>query len=400
MYWRDNTGNITLKQILSLVGKLDDTPGEDNPRERFRLYLKDNVNEVGQVRDYIEESLRTSGSQYNRAFQDLVNYLGYFLGFEIKFGRYQGVQGQIGFDGLWKSPSGFSVVAEVKTTEVYAIKTATLMNYIDEAISEKIIKDRDHVLGLYIVGRSDPDVHQLENAIYAEKRMDQLRVISAESLLSLAELMNQYDVSHDDILAVLRPSGPIIDPIIDLMARLAAESEIGQEPLKDSTVCLPSETASVPDKKPERCQVSYWLSPVIANDEQTAEEVIQSLVGVRGIYAFGERTPGRKHLKTGDMICFYAAGNGVVGHAKVASYPEKKSDPAIQDPERYPWLFSLEDNRTYIDSPIIIDAALRAKLDAFKNRDSNKAWSWFVFTTRKISENDFKMLTGENFSKI
>ena len=310
----------------------------------------------------------------------------------MKFGRYQGVQGQIGLDGLWRSPSEFYVVVEVKTTEVYAIKTAILMNYIDQAISEKIIPDRDHALGLYIVGRADPEVHQLENAIRAEKRMDQLRVISAESLLSLAELMNDYDVSHDDILAVLRPSGPVIDPVIDLMARLAAESEIEVDP-KVPPVSKPPETGLGTGKND---QVSYWLSPVIANDEQTAEEVIQNLVGVQGVYAFGERTPGRKHLKPGDMICFYAEGNGVVGHATVSSYPEKKSSNAIRDPERYPWLFSLGNNRTYIDSPVIIDAALRAKLDAFKNRDPNKPWSWFVFTTRKISENDFRILTKAN----
>jgi hypothetical protein len=367
------------------VGKLDDTPGDDNSRERFRLYLKENVNEVGQIRDYVGESLRSPGSQYNRAFQDLINYLGHFLGFEVKFGRYQGVQGQIGLDGLWRSPSEFYVVVEVKTTEVYAIKTATLMNYIDQAISEKIIPDRDHALGLYIVGRSDPEVHQLENAIHAEKRMDQLRVISAESLLSLAELMNEYDVGHDDILAVLRPSGPVIDPTIDLMARLAAESVVE---LKEPPTGRPPETA--------KDQVNYWLSPVIANDEQTAEEVIQNLVGVQRVYAFGERTPGRKHLKPGDMICFYAEGNGVVGHATVSSYPEKKSSNAIRDPERYPWLFSLVKNRTYIDNPVIINAALRLKLDAFKNRDPNKPWSWFVFTTRKLSENDFRILTRQN----
>ena len=117
--------SIALKQILDLVGKLDDTPGEVTPRERFRRFLKENITEVGQIRDYIEECLRNSGDQYNRALQDLVNYLGHFLGFGVTFGRYHGVQGQIGFDGLWKSPTSFFIVVEVKTTDVYAIKTAT-----------------------------------------------------------------------------------------------------------------------------------------------------------------------------------------------------------------------------------------------------------------------------------
>jgi hypothetical protein len=35
--------SISLSQILALVGKLDDSPGEDTARERFRRFLKENV---------------------------------------------------------------------------------------------------------------------------------------------------------------------------------------------------------------------------------------------------------------------------------------------------------------------------------------------------------------------
>ena len=110
--------SIPISQILDLVGKLDDSPGDDTPRERFRRFLKDNIVEVGQIRDYVEECLRTKGDQYNRALHDLVNYLGHFLGFEVIFGRYHGVQNKIGFDGLWKSPTQFFIVVEVKTTDI------------------------------------------------------------------------------------------------------------------------------------------------------------------------------------------------------------------------------------------------------------------------------------------
>jgi len=61
--------SISLSEILALVGKLDDAPDEDAPRERFRQYLKKNVTEVGQVRDYVEECLRNAGVQLNHALQ-------------------------------------------------------------------------------------------------------------------------------------------------------------------------------------------------------------------------------------------------------------------------------------------------------------------------------------------
>jgi hypothetical protein len=134
-----------------------------------------------------------------------VNHLGHFLGFEVDYGRYQGAQGQIGFDGHWKSATTFHIVAEVKTTEVYAIKTSTLLNYLNELVSQKSIADPEKAIGLYIVGRPDPEIRQLENAIIAEKKLQQLRIISVDSLLTIAEMMNEYDISHEDALALIRP---------------------------------------------------------------------------------------------------------------------------------------------------------------------------------------------------
>lgn len=90
--------DVSLVKILDLV-KLTDEPGDDTPRERFRSFLKDNLTEVGLLRDFVEECLRHKGDNYSRALQDLVNCIGHLLGFEVVFGRYSGAHGHIGFDG-------------------------------------------------------------------------------------------------------------------------------------------------------------------------------------------------------------------------------------------------------------------------------------------------------------
>jgi hypothetical protein len=373
-----------LSQVFTLLGKLDDSAGEDTPRERFRRFIRESIQEVGALRDYIEECLRTSGDQYDRALQDFVIYIGHFLGFDVVFGRYRGVQGQIGFDGYWKSPTGFHAIIEVKTTEVYPIKASTLVGYVDQLISDKQIPDWDKALGLYVIGRPDPEIRQLENAIVAEKRAHQLRVVSAESLLSLAETMNEHDVSHEDILALVRPSGPRIDPVLELLSRLMAEPRAGESAVEE-----PDELAPASEGKPV-----YWITPVKSDDEETADECIKKLVGEEGIYAFGERTPGRQRLKTGDWICFYASGGiGIVAHAKVASSPEYQPNAKVHDPEKYPWVFRVVEPSLYLNHPFVIDAAARARLDKFRGRDANSSWGWFVQATRDISEHDFRMLT-------
>jgi hypothetical protein len=386
--------SISLNEILDLVGSLDDTPGEDAPRERFRRFLRKNTHEVGEIRDYIEQCLRASGEQYNRALQDLINYLGEFLGFKVTYGRYRGIQNQVGFDGHWESPTGLHIVAEVKTTETYAIKTATLIGYIDELISDKRIASWETALGLYIVGRPDPELRQLENAILAEKRTHQLRVVSAESLLSLAEIMSENDVRHEDILFILRPSGPGIDSLADLIARLIAQRTVDQAELAtvDTVPITPISSARASLPSPSGVP-TYWLTPVKDHERETAGECVQKLVGKHGIYAFGERTPGRSHIKPGDWICFYATGTGVVAHAKVASPPERTRDQRLEHPDDYPYVFHVQDQRLYIDSPVILNPSLRQQLSAFESRDPNRPWAWFVQATRKVSAQDFSLLT-------
>jgi hypothetical protein len=138
--------------------------------------------------------------------------------------------------------------------------------------------------------------------------------------------------------------------------------------------------------------VAFWLTPVKANKEQTASEVIQVLVGDENIFAFGERTPGRQQLKPGDWICFYESTRGVVAHARIVTQPEKEPHPKVRK-EIYPWTFKLDNAKLYLNNPIVIDVSLRQKLDAFRGRDPAKTWAWFVQATHKINEDDFKLLT-------
>jgi len=140
--------------------------------------------------------------------------------------------------------------------------------------------------------------------------------------------------------------------------------------------------------------INYWLTPVSSNKEMNADEVVKTLVSEAGIYAFGDRTPGRKHLKPGDWICFYASGKGMIGHARVLSRPEIDPHPRVNESEKYPWTFRVGEAKLYLDNPKKMDAKMRKKLDAFKGKNHGKYWGLIMQSTRKISEKDFKLLTS------
>lgn len=391
---------IPLIDVLKLVGSLDDTPGEDTARSRFRAYLQVNVSKPGVLRDYIGSCCGNSGDQYNRALQDLINRAGELLGFKVDYGRYKGVIGEIGHDGLWSSPAGLFVVAEVKTTDAFSIDTATLLGYVDKLISGKKITDREHALGLYIIARPDHDLAQLENSIVAEKHIDRLRLISAESLLKLTEIACEYGIEHEKLLMLIRPSGPRLDSVIDLMAELIAQEKQEpkippSEPREPSTGTLTARQPKIPSA-PANDQVGvaqYFLVPVGADEDETAAQVVQRTVSNKW-FAFGDRTPHRGSMRAGDWLCFHASGIGTVAAARIVEPARKKEQhPDLKHPQTYPWVVDLDQVNLRLDSPIVIDSEIRAQLDKFKGKNPNAAWGWFVQAVGKLTQHDFLLLT-------
>ena len=220
---------ISLSQILGLVGTLDDSPGQATGRERFRSYLRESVSELGVVRDYVESCLRESDVQYARALQDLINHVGRLMDFDVEFGRYSGVTGEIGHDGLWIAGE-LAIVVEVKK------KRHLRDRYLG---SERLYRPawkygaapsgRSSAMGLYVVGQSRQDLQQLRNSIMAEERTHQLRVSSVDSILSLAELIESGRIERDEAVALLRPTQVVVDETVGVLARVAAAEPVSAD---------------------------------------------------------------------------------------------------------------------------------------------------------------------------
>lgn len=410
---------FTLDQVLGLVGMLDDSPGTDTPRDRFRAFLRDSVGAIGTVRDYIEVCTKNKGPQYDHALQDLVNHTGALIGFDVEFGRYKGVVNDVGHDGLWRR-NDFSIVVEVKTTDAFSIQTATVVGYVDKLISKGAIADWDHAMGLYVFGRTDSQLKQLANSVIAEKRTHQLRIATVDDVLSLAELVQEGHISPDEAVSLLKPGGVFVADAVKLLARIAAGATDPQtdEPTTPNAAAAindaapthtpepvaPTPAAAAPiATKPTPVAIplterTYLLTPVSDETEATAKDTITRLLNA-GWYVFGDKTPGRKRLKPGDRICFYESGVGVVAEAEVSSVPERKPPSAkgvVKSLDKFPWSFKLTNVRFFFDAPIAIHADLRSKLDAFAGRDSSQPWAWFVQGTKIVGEHDFAVLTGKS----
>jgi hypothetical protein len=388
---------IDLETLLKLVGPLDDSGGPNSASARFRTYIQENIREVGDLRAYVEAAVSSSGDQYNKALQDLVNHMGSLLGFEVEFGRYRGVAGEIGFDGLWQSPTDWVLVVETKTTDVYSVKTSTILGYINGLVSAGRIKRPDQALGLYIYGRFDAGTSQLEKAIMAEKRQEQLRVVSVDALLNLLELKQEYDLEHQTIMQLVLPSSVRIDVIVNLLFDITAQER--RSAVEEAPSTQPVARSTLDEGKVgydvREGDINYYLLP--AADSEDGMPVLDNLHHWldRRMWGFGQRTGYRKALRPGDRLCFYAARIGVVAECKAASPAFELARKESPKPKLdIPYGIRLKDLRWFEDAPIGLTTEVRAKLSAFQDRDLSKGWAWFVQGTSKLTQKDFELLTG------
>jgi hypothetical protein len=215
--WRDQPAFVEAKsfrQIIQLAGdgRLRDGNGTS---QELRDWLA--AVPLERLRGCVEECLAESFEDGALALQDAANEIGARLGFEVSRGRYRGIKGEVGNDGLWRADDGFSLLVEVKTTDAYRINLDTVVGYRAELVhSGKVDSKRSSVL--ITVGRQDTG--DLEAQIRGSQHAWDIRLISLEALLHLAEVkeeLSDWDTSNK-INKLLRPvEYTRLDGIVELL---------------------------------------------------------------------------------------------------------------------------------------------------------------------------------------
>lgn len=221
-------GNKRLEQIIAFAG--DGRFAENNETSReFREYLSRVSPE--KLKAYCAECL--AGEKFASAafaLQDIINEIGRRLGFSVSGGRYRGVSGEIGYDGLWTLQRGHVLVVEVKTSDAYRVSLKTIAGYRRSLIEVGTIPKEDSSC-LIIVGRQDTG--GLEAEIRGSRHAWEMRLISIDALLKLLDLRQRLD--HP---SVVRKVGEIlvpheftkVDDIVELVFE-TAEDTLPEQPL-------------------------------------------------------------------------------------------------------------------------------------------------------------------------
>jgi len=248
--WEGSREQFTGKKVQQVIafagggGKLRDG-GEAS--EEFRAFLRIVPSEL--LARYAGDCLAGAFDEGGFALQDIVNEVGRRLGFEATAGRYRGVPRTIGYDGLWRSPKGFSIVVEVKTTDAYRIDLDTVAGYQLDLIGAAEIDERASSV-LVVVGREDTG--GLEAQVRGSRHAWDIRLISVEALLRLLKVKENTEDPriHQQIAKVLVPSEfTRLDGIIDLVFSTIAD--LSQQEEEESSTGAEEPIPGGREPKPE-----------------------------------------------------------------------------------------------------------------------------------------------------
>lgn len=333
--------SITLDQLLTLVGRLDDAPGFDTARERFRRFLLEQVTDVAAARSLIDECQRSVGEQHHRALQDLIVVVGRLLQFEIGFGAYGRTADGARVDAQWRSPGMLAVVLEVRTEQN---NNATLDGLARAVANTPVGSDAASPIGLCVVARQYGARGRLSNTVAVDTRLRDIRVVSVQSLLSLASQVAAERLSHAEVVKLFR-SGFALDFVIDLLDRPANSQ--------------PAETIeqTVDETPVDHHEPAYWVATITGNETAAPEQLLRSMIAHRRVLAVCNTGRFRGEGSPGDRVCFFIPDKGIVGHAQLTSIVEDGAS-VVRHASRFSRIHRLDDILLY-EQPVV--AALRAE---------------------------------------
>ncbi len=266
--WNSTPDQLRDKQVHQLIafagnGKLlDDSPC----CKEFRTFLASVPSKY--LQSYAEQCLAEAFDGSGFALQDIVNEVGARLGAAVSPGRYRGTTKHTGQDGVWRFPTGRSIVIEVKTTDAYSINLNTIGGYRKALIANGELAEETSSM-LFVVGRQETD--NLEAQIRGSKYAWNIRVISVDALLRLMFIKEELEdpVLLHRIHAVLVPHEfTRLDSIAELL--FSAAKEIKQEETEAATE---PEAAEVTGKA-----IGLKFTPVAFHEECIAR--LQKTLGV------------------------------------------------------------------------------------------------------------------------
>lgn len=177
----------------------------------FRTLIRDwKLQDLGEVLKHCAERAG-QGTKHGYIFQDTINVLGERLGFKVQYGPH----GPGGADGIWET-NGTKLVVESKVSSFWK-------GSLEE--TDRFVKTQGGNCGMLVSSEFDKETISAAKGGYPN-----IRLVSADRLLKLAELKEEGIVQTEHILPLLVPQeNYTLDPVIDLLYNIKSQFVAGAE---------------------------------------------------------------------------------------------------------------------------------------------------------------------------
>ena len=184
----------------------------ETPRQFFRRHLLRHTATAADLAWYLEQSVpRYSGSAEVRlAVEELVDRLGDFLGFTTA--RQPGDE-----FSRWTSPSGHHV-AVWTSDEAHCVAAVAAGGRVrDRLLASLVVPSSELLTCLYVVC-GEVNERRINDGVSLRRATDHARVITIDALAGLATRAESASITHDEVVAVLKPASVVADAVISLLS--------------------------------------------------------------------------------------------------------------------------------------------------------------------------------------
>jgi hypothetical protein len=168
-------------------------------------------------------------------------------------------------------------------------------------------------------------------------------------LLNLAEMATRGRLAQPEVIRMFEMGIPV-DFVAGLLDRPSAPNVVKHEPAPEPAPAAASHGSG------------YWMASVPPDYATTPEEFLELVVARRHVFGVTDRGTVVGTVRTGDGICFYLPGKGVVGHAWVVSITDGASD--LRDARRFRQVLRLERLSLHLAKPTGLDVETELRLKA------------------------------------
>jgi hypothetical protein len=360
---------MSLVSILELTGRLTDQSGANTPRERFRRFLRSDVPGLSGVRALIVEAQASDDDQAQRALGDLVVTLGRFVGCDVTYGSYLRTPSGAQMSGTWSSP-------DIRI----AIDICMLRNGAPVPPSSKgleagsVVAPGGSLWLRILVKRGRTSAGEPFTAVPAADSP----LVTFERVNALAEDVERGRLTGATAIERLLHPAPTLE--------LNSTSE-DAEPDVASAPRAPAQTAARSGVEGPDHATEFWIATIVDDEGAPAELLTAKVIGERRVLPASGLGLFMPSARPGDWVCFFIAGSGVVGWARLHALVDPLAAP-VRRAHRFTSIFELN-SISFHAAPVPLDGASLPQRLA--NRSPLGVAGSFL---SPISAQDFRTLTA------